>query len=358
MTRSLRPQQGRLFSFLSEKKEGDLFTAEEILHATGWKPATLRTHQRKNFLSPFLQTLPDGRFRALQDGSVLSKGQIAAAFTQVRRDAVALKPGITLIGQQGQYQLTKKLGEGAVAHVWEASRVDKAGQCAIKVMNPRADLLDPSHVENIRRRFSREVRHGMRLEHANIVRYIDYGELAGNPFLVMELAIGSVLSLLRNGPLDERAARQVVNACVHGLKYLHRKDCIHRDIKPANILQTQDRFMLGDLGIVRWAELNPAFTSAGTITRASVQLGSWYYMSPEQRRGPHQVKPATDIYSLGITWYEMLTGRTLDPAQVVAGDFPEPCQNPLTCSLIKQMLSYDPKHRPGVEHVLQEIGRP
>jgi serine/threonine protein kinase len=98
--------------------------------------------------------------------------------------------------------------------------------------------------------------------------------------------------------------------------------------------------------------MNPAFTSAGTITKAAVQLGSWYYMAPEQRVHPHEAASASDIYALGISWYEMLTGQTLDPSFVAAKAFEDPCADHETCGLIRQMLEFDQSKRPTADDIL------
>lgn len=116
-----------------------------------------------------------------------------------------------------------------------------------------------------------------------------------------------------------------------------------------------DRYVLGDLGIVRWSDMNPAFTSAGTITRASVQLGSWYYMAHEQRVAPHEATAASDIYALGISWYEMLTGNTPDPAVVAAKAFGDPSSDFVTNRLIRQMLEFDQSKRPTAADILQAM---
>jgi serine/threonine protein kinase len=126
-------------------------------------------------------------------------------------------------------------------------------------------------------------------------------------------------------------------------------------VKPHNILRFGDQCVLGDLGIVRWSDMNPAFTSAGTITRASVQLGSWYYMAPEQRIAPHEATAASDIYALGISWYEMLSGKTPDPAAVGAQAFADPCSDSETNALIRQMLEFDQSKRPTVADLLTAV---
>ena len=98
--------------------------------------------------------------------------------------------------------------------------------------------------------------------------------------------------------------------------------------------------------------MNPAFTSAGTITKASVQLGSWYYMAHEQRVVPHEATAASDIYALGISWYEMLTGDTPDPFVVGAKAFGDPSSDSKTNALIRQMLEFEQRKRPTAADIL------
>jgi serine/threonine protein kinase len=98
--------------------------------------------------------------------------------------------------------------------------------------------------------------------------------------------------------------------------------------------------------------MNPAFTSAGTITKASIQLGSWYYMAHEQRVAPHEATAASDVYALGISWYEMLTGDTPDVAVVAAKAFPDPCSDPATNALIRQMVEFEQSKRPTAADIL------
>jgi serine/threonine protein kinase len=126
-------------------------------------------------------------------------------------------------------------------------------------------------------------------------------------------------------------------------------------VKPANILRTARGFVLGDLGIVHWGDLSRAFTSAGTITRTSVQLGSWYYMSPEQLDSPHEATPSSDVYALGITWIEMLTGEAPAPQRVAARRVAGPSGNSSLDALIARMTDYEPTARPDIGEIAAVI---
>jgi len=179
------------------------------------------------------------------------------------------------------------------------------------------------------------------------------GEFQGAPFLCMQLAEESVASKLTSiSKMSLRESATVVEGCAKGLKFLHSRNCIHRDVKPANILLRAGAFMLGDLGIVKWSDLNTAFTGAGTVTRASVQLGSWFYMAPEQLDAPHEATAASDIYALGVTWYQLLTGDTRTPAAFAAQSFPAPTSNQAVSRCISAMVNYDAAKRPSLDYVV------
>jgi serine/threonine protein kinase len=355
MVSKLRPAQERFFTFLTTKAAGDVVTEEEILSKTGWKPITLGTYKRKHHLDPFLSLIEDGRYRVLRDGSSISKAELSSAFTQVRPGLLVLTKGAQLRGSSQPYELLRPVGQGAVAHVWEAIGKNDSKRYAAKVMNPRPDLLEPSILENVRRRFAREVKNGMRLEHSGVIPYRDLGEISGHPFLIMDLAEESLLQILQRGKLSLRASLPIIQSCLVGLDYLHNKGCVHRDIKPANILKLARHYVLGDLGIVLWSDMSSGFTTAGTITRASIQLGSWYYMAPEQRRTPHTALPSSDIYSLGVTWYEMLSGDTPGPDEIAAKRFASPTSTPDANEIIGKMLEFDPIARPSIREVLAKI---
>jgi len=361
MAKKLRPWLERFYQHLKSKKEGDLVTAVDLMAATEWSPVTLKTHVNKNALAPFLtpinglNPIQNTKFRVRRDGAEISKEDVDNAFTQIRPAALTLSPGLRFKAKDADFDLVVELGRGAVAQVWKCQRIRDRKDFAVKIVDPRTDLLDPSTLDNVKHRFSREAENGTKLSHPNIVAHIDRGKYKEHAFLVMELADQSLAAQIEGAPLAVDKARLVIPACAAGLKYLHDMGCVHRDVKPHNILRFGDRYVLGDLGIVRWSDMNPAFTSAGTITRASVQLGSWYYMAPEQRIAPHEATAASDIYALGISWYEMLSGKAPDPAAVGAKAFADPCSDSETNALIRQMLEFDQSKRPTVADLLTAV---
>jgi serine/threonine protein kinase len=355
MSGVLRSKQKLFFNFLKSRRAGEVVTESDILAQSQWAPATLSAYRAKNYIDPFLDAIGRGKYRIRKDGQTISEGDVADAFTQVRPETLQLAKGTKLHGLHDTYELIEFKGNGAVAHVWSSSVRASGVERAAKIVNPRLDLLEPATLENVRKRFAREAKYGERLSHPNLVPYRDSGTLNGHPFLIMDLAETSVAEMLSKGQLTVAKSVEIVAACLNALHYLHGLGCVHRDVKPHNLLRFGDRFVLGDLGIVNWSDMNPAFTSAGTITRDSVQLGSWYYMAPEQRAAPHEATALSDVYALGVSWYQMLTGRTPDPASVAAQRFPPATANVRVEQLIRRMLTFDAAVRPSIAELKQQV---
>lgn len=342
-------------AFLAKHREGDVITGSDILaEVPGWQRSSLDTYRKKHKLDRFLSYLGGDRYRVVRDGALVTEAEINAALTQVNPPTVlTLTRGEMLTGQKDKYELYQQVGRGAVGTVWKGRAVSTGAAVAVKICNPRPDLVEPSVLQNVHDRFRRESRLGARVDHDAIIKYLDVGEHLKAPFLVMELAVESVrdrLDRLNRLSLDEVAliGETVVDALIH----LAANNCVHRDVKPPNILITDSGYLLSDLGILRWGDLNRDFTGAGTITKATVQLGSWNYMSPEQVANPHAVTSATDVYALGVTFIELLTGK-IPPAQMVAaGKVPPPSESAEMNALISDMTKYEASERPS----LQEVG--
>jgi tetratricopeptide (TPR) repeat protein/predicted Ser/Thr protein kinase len=196
----------------------------------------------------------------------------------------------------GQYRLTKELGKGGFATVYRALQPTLNRDVAVKVLHPEF-IRD----ERALRRFKREALAVARLAHPNIVAVYDYGEHDGRAYLVMEYVAGKNLKNRLGRPTALSLALEVVTAVGSALDYAHSKGLVHRDVKPGNILFTEDnRIVLSDFGIVRLAD------DQSSLTRGVI--GTPQYMAPEQALG-REVDGRSDLYSLGIVLFEMLTGR-------------------------------------------------
>ncbi len=208
-----------------------------------------------------------------------------------------------MIGKQiaGRYSIVRRLGGGGMGVVYQALDTLLGRDVAVKVL--RSHL---SEDDAFRRRFAREGRSAASLSHPNIVQMYDVGETPeGVPYIVMEYVEGETLEhrIRERGALSEAEAVDIARQVASALVEAHRRGVVHRDIKPLNILVTPDgRAKVADFGIAR-AATGATLVNTGTI------VGSAHYVSPEQARGGF-VDEKTDVYSLGVVLYEMLTGRT------------------------------------------------
>ncbi len=221
----------------------------------------------------------------------------------------------------GRYNIISELGRGGMATVYRATDPNFEREVAIKVL-PYAFLHDPQ----FRARFEREAKMIAALEHAAIVPVYDFGEEDGQPYIVMRLMSGgSLADKIKDGNMSLEEAVQVIVRLAPALDAAHKKGIIHRDLKPGNILfdQYQNAF-LSDFGIARLSE------SGATLTGSNI-LGTPAYMSPEQVQGEKDLDGRSDLYSLGVIFYQMLLGYTpyqaTTPAKVMMMHILEPVPN-------------------------------
>jgi formylglycine-generating enzyme required for sulfatase activity/outer membrane protein assembly factor BamD (BamD/ComL family) len=209
-----------------------------------------------------------------------------------------VKAIMDLTGQTlGQYRIMEKIGRGGMADVYKAFQPRLERYVAIKVLPP-ALARDETFLE----RFKREARAVASLRHPNILTIHDYGEQEGLTYLVMEYVEGGTLKQRLGQPLDIQWAAEIIGRVGDALAYAHRRGVIHRDVKPANVLmQEEDWPLLTDFGLAKMVEQSVQLTKSGIV-------GTPEYMSPEQGQGL-EIDERTDIYSLGIVLYEMVTGR-------------------------------------------------
>jgi len=200
----------------------------------------------------------------------------------------------------GRYELVDKIGEGGMAVVYRAKDRLLNRFVAIKILRPEYTR-DDQFIES----FRRESQAAAGLQHPNIVSVYDVGKTGNINYIVMELVNGQPLSdiIEQKAPMDYDVVLDISKQIASALSAAHKHQIIHRDVKPHNILVTTDGVAkLTDFGIAR------AVSNASAMTDTSKIIGSVHYFSPEQARGSY-VDERSDIYSLGIVMYEMLTGR-------------------------------------------------
>lgn len=225
----------------------------------------------------------------------------------VRQDAAASAAAITppsdwkgfvegsMLG--GRYKLEKKLGEGGMASVFRAHDLELDERVAIKVFTQTIED------ENMIARFKQELTLSRKLSHPNIIRLYDIGTFLGYRFISMELLEGNDLNHYMGKPMELRQGLNwMIQAC-RGLEAAHQRGVVHRDIKPHNIFVCNDgSIKVMDFGIAKRQE-SPGMTVGNMIA------GTPDYMSPEQISGFSSVTHSTDIYAIGITAYQMFTGK-------------------------------------------------
>src|ERR1700730_14990030 len=198
----------------------------------------------------------------------------------------------------GRYRILRKLGTGGMANVYLAEDEVLGRRVAIKILNDR-HAGDEQFVE----RFRREEKNAAALSHPNIVAIYDRGEAEGTYYIAMEYLEGRSLKelIVSRGPAPVPVAIDYARQILSALRFAHRNGIVHRDIKPHNVLvDSEGRVKVTDFGIAR-AGAASQMTEAGSI------VGTAQYLSPEQARGT-AVDQRSDIYSLGIVLYELLTG--------------------------------------------------
>ena len=199
----------------------------------------------------------------------------------------------------GRYELLERRGNGGMAVVYKGKDCLLNRYVAIKILRPEY-IKDPKFVDN----FRRESQAAARLTDPNIVSVYDVGREGNIYYIVMELMDGSSLGdvIQNEAPLSEKRTIEITRQIASGLSSAHKKKIIHRDIKPHNILMSENGdAKIADFGIAK------AVSGATVVNSSTTVMGSVHYLSPEQARGGF-VDARTDIYSLGIVMFEMLTG--------------------------------------------------
>ncbi len=235
--------------------------------------------------------------QALVEQGYVTQSQINRLSEDSRGDSI-YKPAQQIPG----FQILGRLGQGAMATVYRAKQLSLDRTVAVKVLPRRM-----SENEEFVNRFYKEGRAAARLSHNNIVQAIDVGEAGGYHYFAMEYIDGKTVwdDLRDNHVCDEQEAIDIVLQTARALEHAHERGFVHRDIKPKNIMITRQGVVkVADMGLAReMSDVEAAMAEAGRA------YGTPYYISPEQIRGEVNIDARADIYSLGATFYHMVTGK-------------------------------------------------
>ena len=250
----------------------------------------------------------------------------------------------------GAYEVLDILGSGGMGRVYRARNVTLDRVVALKTLAPQFSA-DSAFVQ----RFLKEARAAARLNHPNIVQIYDFGCEEGTYYLAMEYVDGpSLRALLGKARLNERDAVLLVRHAVAALAIAHAQGIVHRDIKPDNLMLTsrRDRLKLVDLGIAKRLDEDQVLTQTGQA------VGTPQYISPEQIRGVRDIDARADIYSLGATFFQLVTGHApyegTSGAMIMSMHLTHPLPDPRTyvpelsegvCRVLRKMMAKDRDER-------------
>ncbi|MGV2874408.1 Stk1 family PASTA domain-containing Ser/Thr kinase [Macrococcus capreoli] len=235
-----------------------------------------------------------------------------------------------------RYKLIKYIGGGGMSSVYLAHDIILDAQVAVKIIN-----VPPVDIDRAVKRFEREVQNATTLSHPNIVKVLDVDEDERHYYMIMEFIDGPTLHeyIRERGPLDVKEAVFFTKQILRGIEHAHQHRIIHRDIKPQNILMTQNKELkISDFGIAR-------ALSETAMTHTNHIMGSVHYLSPEQAKGK-QTDEASDIYSIGIVLFEMLTGHPPHEGESAVG---------VAIKHIQEQLPSVIEENPNVPQALENI---
>lgn len=254
----------------------------------------------------------------------------------------------TAVKKIGEYQIVEKIGAGGMATVFKGVQQSLKRPVAIKVLNQKFSD-HPDLVE----RFNRESLIIARLTHPNIIHVIDRGITAeGRPYFVMDFVEGTdTARIIREGNLPLQPKLDILIQVCKALSYAHKNGIVHRDIKPANILiDSEGNALVADFGIAQFFGMEGA---ENQLTAENIVLGTLAYMSPEQKTSSRSISAKSDLYSLGVVMYELLTGAkplgNFKPPSQMNGGVPKEVDG-----LILQCLDPEPENRPDSANAVKD----
>jgi serine/threonine protein kinase len=341
-TEPARTEPARAEPTRPEPDSPTLSTATPALRSSGEMRAPAR---------PASSARPGGRTAAAEDGP-RPAGPVTAG-----------NPAEWLGRKLGQFQITRFLGKGGMGAVFEAVDALLHRTVALKVLSAAA-ADDPDALA----RFLNEARAAARVQHPNLVGLYGVQQDAGVTFIAMQLVRGKTAAehVREHGPMGVEQAGRVVAQAAHGLAAAHAAGILHRDVKPGNLMISEDgRVLVADFGLAKSAD-----SSAVGLTKTGEVVGTPAYMSPEQCRG-ERVDRRSDLYSLGATYFFLLTGRAPYVAENHTGvlfkhvfepvpdprelrpDLPHGCRR-----IIARAMAKDPAERyQSLEEFAEDLGR-
>ena len=271
---------------------------------------------------------------------------------------------------EGRFEIVEPLARGGMGAVYKARQLPLDRICAVKVLrvsyDPEADPL-------FQRRFFLEASVAAKLTHPNTVRIFDYGQTAdGIYFIAMEYLEGRTLFrfLREEGPLDEARACHIAKQICRSLREAHEHGVVHRDLKPGNVLIVERPDERCAVKVLDFGLVKDTSAERTQVTKVGLRMGSPKYMAPEQAKGD-TITPATDIYSLGVLLYEMLTGKppfdkkqpaltamaqVHDPVPPLESMRPGLCLLPGLEDIVLRCLQKDPARRfPSMQALLDAL---